>query len=167
MKSKQNQQAGIATFTILAVIVAVLAIGGSVAYFVSKDSSDSTKKSDEATSIAQNNETSDDQDSDNDDKESLPAGFPSNVPIYEPSSLSSVNEEQAGEGADTTYIVALRTYDEGTDVKAFYDEALSSNGWQIDATQNDGMRYSAKNGEMIITVGISDVGNVTIITLTV
>lgn len=97
----------------------------------------------------------------NSEEETLPADFPSNVPIYEPSELVTVS------GGDTAYIVGFTSPDSADDVLAFYLSELKSNGWTHSAKEGDS-RFNASNSntDSDLVVHVITTSGQTVITLT-
>lgn len=97
----------------------------------------------------------------NSEEETLPDGFRENVPIYEPSKLSSGSEGQS------PHIVAFTTPDSKEDVIAFYLTELKTNGWSTSAEEGD-TRFSASNSDTDtdIVVGVTSAFDQTIFTIT-
>lgn len=98
---------------------------------------------------------------DNSNEETLPDGFRENVPIYEPSKLSSGSEGQS------PHVVAFTTPDSKEDVIAFYFTELKMNGWSTEAEEGD-TRFSASNSDTDtdIVVGVTSAFDQTIFTIT-
>lgn len=114
---------------IIAVIIAVLVLGGgTVAYFATdgfganKDEQTATSKIDKSKDNAKQKIASDD-----DSGKQVPAGFPSDMPIFKPSVIitSRVN--------DNKYSLGLQAKDAKEDaVVSFYKTELVKAGWSFD-----------------------------------
>lgn len=157
-----NDKSGSALVNTL-IVVAVLAIGGVVAYVVTDgfDSNDTTQTTNEK--IDNEDENQQEQTSESDDQSALPSDFPETVPIYKPSSVSIVNTNPSA--GQTTYVVAFSTDANYEDVVGFYEQELSSNGWEI-AISNDGGRFAANNDGINVSVGVTEAGGGAIFTVT-
>jgi len=85
----------------------------------------------------------------------LPDGLPSDVPIYQPSSVT------AGMVADTdggkVFNVGLRTTDAALDVYSWYETELAAQGWSVNTTMktDDGGLINGEKGTQALTVAIS------------
>lgn len=95
------------------------------------------------------------------DNKSL-AGFPSEVPIYEHSKLSSTTTS----GGFTIY--AFTTSDNASKIMDFYTSKINKNtGWSVDKDISNEKVLVASKGDFYITVRITETDYVTIISITV
>lgn len=97
-----------------------------------------------------------------DNGKALPDDFPSSVPIYEPSNVSTISSSTM---AGPRYTVGFIAKGAEQDVVTFYDQALKENGWSITYDNGKG-RFAAKNGSMRITVNVIGAGSGAVFTIT-
>lgn len=150
---ERNKQAGSAV-VISIVIAGVLIIGGVVTYALTGGSNGNDEN--EASTEAVNDSTQDDNTT---DEKALPADFPDSVPIYEPSSITTINT------SGSNYVVGLRTESGEDEVVVFYETELNSNDWSMLMSGDDG-RFTAANGGMNIVVDVTEAGDGAIFTIT-
>lgn len=146
------------------IVAAVLAVAG-VAYFATdgfgSNDSTQTQATNEDTSSSDNEQ--DEQEGEADDQTTLPSDFPEIVPIYQPSSVSTVNTSPSA--GQTNYVVGFLTDASHEDVVDFYDQELSSNGWEI-IISNDSGRFTASNNETRVVVDVTEAGDGAVFTVT-
>lgn len=152
----KDKQSG-STAVIAIIIVVVLIVGGVVAYALTTGSN-GNDENETSTSTADNSE-SQQNDSAQDDEDTLPADFPGSVPIYEPSSVTAVNT------SGTNYVVGFMTDSSKADVVAFYETELENNGWSVVMSDDNG-RFTAANDGMNIVADVTEAGDGAIFTVT-
>jgi len=95
----------------------------------------------------------------------LPDGFPSNIPVYQPSTIVFSSSTTDGD-----YSVSLEVKDTYANVVAYYDTNIKSNNWTVDYSSNynsDGTRMTmmnlSKNNELLdITITETDASTVSV-----
>lgn len=99
----------------------------------------------------------------------LPAGFPADVPVYQPSTIKF-----AASLAKDSYSVALGTNDSADKVTSFYDKQLAAEGWKM--KENSQITFGAvtttsytkdKSDLTVIITGAGDAAKSTAVSLSV
>ncbi len=85
----------------------------------------------------------------------LPDGFPEDVPVYDPATVTNSMSLASDKGS--TFSVQLETEDTVETVSAWYDTELKGKGWTIKGTMN-----SADSGALITSEKADQVLSVTI-----
>ncbi len=99
----------------------------------------------------------------------LPAGFPEDVPVYEPSTIRFSASLTKG-----SYNVTLSTNDSSDKVKGYYDKELKAEGWQMKENTQitfgsvTTTSYTKDKSELTVVItGDSDVSKSTAVSLSV
>ena len=85
----------------------------------------------------------------------LPDGFPSDAPIYQPSTISVSNVTSTGGGK--VYNVLLETAASAADVWSWYEAQVPANGWDVKTTMKteDGGYMTSQKGSQVLTVAVT------------
>lgn len=88
---------------------------------------------------------------------SMPADFPSSIPLYKGATITSsfANGQDTNSGRNWT--IMFTSTDAVASVNGFFSDALKKNGWTTTYNYNldQSYGYTAKHGELSITVTIS------------
>lgn len=83
----------------------------------------------------------------------LPDGFPTDVPLYEPSTTV-----HASKTSDKQYSAGLKTNSSVSDVVAYYRSELAKQGWESthESSYADGAILNFKKGDRVVTLSVSN-----------
>lgn len=100
----------------------------------------------------------------------LPDGFPSDAPIFQPSTIAASNGSSAVNGK--VYAVLLETSAPAADVWSWYQSQVPTNGWDVKSavTTDFGGNMLCENGSQTLAVAVTDktgVAGVTAVRLTI
>lgn len=158
-----KNQSGISTLATMLLIMVVLVIGGTGVYLVSQKSEEPNKSPSSNNEPAQ--ESADHKiATDKGSGKVLPNDFPKEVPVFEPNKISTISTKKSAAGE--TYVVGFIATSSADEVRDFYQDRLSNNGWSIDRSKSSDRRFLASNGSMDIIVGINKAGNNAAFTIT-
>lgn len=140
---------------IIGIVIAVLIIGGGIAAYALTDGFGTNKDTNTASSSNSKSNTKPDK-----DKKTLPDNFPSIIPLPSTSSFNTIS------GSGSVYVAGFNGGAPKEDIVAFYDKALTENGWTIDSQHGTGA-YGASNGDIYANIRITKLSDTSsIITIT-
>lgn len=153
---KINNQQGSATIIIL-IVVAILAVGGTAAYFVTdgfgsnksnqSNQANQSSNSDVVKKTIEDNKPTEESKS----NKEKPKNMPSDMPVYSPAEILTSSDKDNG-----GFRFGLNTPDSEEQVIQWYLSELSAKGWDAQRSKQMDIMISVKKGDLAGSITIKE-----------